>query len=499
MTDSDGTGSFFGDCTGGGRDIVEFEVLPDMVGDVVVERLAGASRVGTATAISRALFSPTPTVFLARADDYADALAVAPLAYTKHAPVLLVPPDQLPRSVASALALLRPEEVVLLGGPGAISRTVAEQVARRYPVRRISEDDRYGTAVQIAQQRPADSRSAVYVALGEPGPDGQGFADALAAAPMAAQLGRPLLLVGRDFVPDRVRQFLELEARRQDVLVTIIGGEHAISAAVEQELRTLAAKVFRVAGATRYQTAALLYPSVRPPAARWLATGASYPDALAAGAAVPVSGGLAGGGLLLVDGEDIRAIPEVVEVLRRDRLALERVYVLGGPEAISEDAVAHLGEVLLTDDLDAPPCQPDRVNATFTALSADDGPLLSVDLRHQGPEECTLGGRPEVTLLDEDGEALPTSQQALAEPQLETSTVVPLVGTSSPAGGDDTGGAVFRVESASEEGCDEVVEAARLQVEFSASDVVTAVPIEAGTTILACRGEISVGFLRDSA
>lgn len=129
VTDSDGTGSFFGDCTGGGRDILEFEVLPDRVGDVVVERLEGASRVGTAAAISRALFSPTRTVFLARADDYADALAVASLAYTKLAPVLLVPPDELPGSVANALSLLNPEEVVLLGGPGAISGTVERELS----------------------------------------------------------------------------------------------------------------------------------------------------------------------------------------------------------------------------------------------------------------------------------------------------------------------------------------------------------------------------------
>lgn len=348
--------------------------------------------------------------------------------------------------------------------------------------------------MQIAQQLRREQRSSLYVALGEPGPDGQGFADALAVAPLSAEGGRPLLLVGRDFVPDRVRQFLEIEGR-ENVFITIVGGEQAVSAAVEEELRTLAERVDRVAGATRYETASLLYDvgSFIPPAERWLATGVAYPDALAAGVAVAVSGG----GLLLVDGEDLRALPEVVEGLRRDRLSLERIYVLGGPDAISEAAVEQLREVLLSDDLDAPACEPEQIDASFFGVSVEGG--TSVVLRHEGPRECTLGGMPGVTLLDEAGEPLPTRQQPLAQPQFETSSVVPLVGTASPAGGEFTGAAMFTLVPAAEEGCEQVVAAAGLRVELSPNRSVTAVPMEAGTTIPACRGEISVGFLRDSA
>lgn len=196
-------------------------------------------------------------------------------------------------------------------------------------------------------------------------------------------------------------------------------------------------------------------------------------------------------------GEDLAAVPEVVEALRYDRLSLERVYLLGGPDAISEAAVEQLREVLLTDDLDAPACEPEQLTAAFTVFPTDG--FAAVDLLHHGAQECTLGGRPEVTLLDGADQPLPTRQQPLAEPALETSTVVPLAGTDGPDAGEFTGGAVFRVVPATEDGCDEVVEAAGLRVRLAPSRTVTALSQEAGVTIRACRGEISVGFLRDSA
>ncbi|MBW3576320.1 MAG: cell wall-binding repeat-containing protein [Actinobacteria bacterium] len=92
-------------------------------------RIAGASRIDTAVAISRHAF-PTGAqqVFLARADTAADAIAAAPLA--QRGPILLVWPDQpLPPVVRDEIRRLAPQLVVALGGPGAVPQRLLDEAA----------------------------------------------------------------------------------------------------------------------------------------------------------------------------------------------------------------------------------------------------------------------------------------------------------------------------------------------------------------------------------
>jgi putative cell wall-binding protein len=100
-----------------------------------VQRIAGSSRFGTAVAASQFLSgqqesvtAESSTVYVATGLGWADALAGAAAAGADGAPVLLTTPGRLPDMVADELRRLAPDEVVVLGGPAAVTSRVAQQV-----------------------------------------------------------------------------------------------------------------------------------------------------------------------------------------------------------------------------------------------------------------------------------------------------------------------------------------------------------------------------------
>lgn len=107
------------------RTFTELEHIGDCERPAVV-RLAGASRIETAVAISQQRFpNAAQAVYLASAGVFADALAGAPMAF--DGPVLLVPRDTLPAAVRDEIARLQPSYLVVLGGTGAIAQTVEDE------------------------------------------------------------------------------------------------------------------------------------------------------------------------------------------------------------------------------------------------------------------------------------------------------------------------------------------------------------------------------------
>ncbi|WP_136707598.1 cell wall-binding repeat-containing protein [Agromyces sp. H66] len=139
---------------------------------------------------------------------------------------------------------------------------------------RIAGADRYETAVGVSTSFPEDV-PCVFIA------NGTGFADALSAGPAAAHCGGPLLLVYPTLVPAVV--FGELQRLSPDRIV-IAGGPGAVSAEVEAALSKIA-PVTRYGGLDRYETSRLIVDGEFGTApAAWVATGANFPDALAASA-----------------------------------------------------------------------------------------------------------------------------------------------------------------------------------------------------------------------
>lgn len=297
---------------------------------VDLSRRAGAGRIATAAVISAAAFEPgVPLVHVATAGAFPDALAAGPAAASAGGPVLLVDRDALAAEVRAELERLRPARIAVLGGPSAISDAVAAELGTIAPVQRVAGADRYATAAAVAET--VSNPSVAYVA------SGAGFADALAGGAAAATEGGVLLLTAQDAVPDATVAALE---RISPVRIVVLGGTAAVSdAVVEQLARHAEGPVRRIAGADRYATAAAVSAAVHPDGAEtvYVATGASFPDALAASPAAAAEGAA----LVLTAGDHLPA----VVTAELQRLSPIRIVVLGGTGAVSdavEDALAEL-------------------------------------------------------------------------------------------------------------------------------------------------------------
>ncbi len=198
---------------------------------------------------------------------------------------------------------------------------------------RIAGSDRVGTALELSRGAFAGgSSTALVAAAGD-------FPDALAAAQLAAAADAPLLLNGRDALDPRVAD----ELVRLDVdEVVVIGGTAAQSRAVIDGIRAArpAANVQRIAGANRYLTAVAVAEEAM---ARWdaagvdrgedvlLASGASFPDALAAGQLV------AAARLPLLLSPPTRLLDEVADAVAD--IGPVEVIGVGGPAALSDDVL----------------------------------------------------------------------------------------------------------------------------------------------------------------
>lgn len=159
------------------------------------------------------------------------------------------------------------------GGSGRVDMGACEYGV---DLKRVYGSDRYKTAKEIAGDRFMGSQVAVLAT-------GRDFPDALCAAPLAGFFDAPILLTDRDSLPAVVRDKLESADVR---LCYLIGGSNAISAAVEDEIRSMGIRVHRLAGSNRYETARKVAEETRkvsnfPLLTCAIARGENFPDALA--------------------------------------------------------------------------------------------------------------------------------------------------------------------------------------------------------------------------
>ena len=195
-----------------------------------VSRLAGANRYATSAAISTANYAAgVPVAYIATGTGFADALSGAPVAGKLGGPILLVPSTSIPGVVATELTRLKPAKIVILGGTGAVSSSVATALDAYTTgtVTRLSGVDRYATSAAISKASYAANVPVVYIATGK------GFADALSGAPVAGKLGGPILLVPGTTIPSAVATEL---TRLKPAKIVILGGTGAVSSGVQTSL-----------------------------------------------------------------------------------------------------------------------------------------------------------------------------------------------------------------------------------------------------------------------
>ncbi len=298
-----------------------------------VERIYGNTRIDTAIALSVRGHDSAESAVLARADDFPDALAAAPLAAELDGPVLLTGRDDLHPDVADELRRLGVETVYLVGGEGALSSRVAAGLGGLgLRVVRLGGADRFETAALIADEVVdlGGSVDGAIVAIGIH-PTRDAFPDALAASQLAIAERRPVLLVGQDRLPDSTSAALDRLLADGDSVV-IAGGAAAVSEDVEAAIAAKGLDTSRLAGATRYETATRFADAAMeagvPGTSAWVASGANFPDALAAGPVVAGEGGI----LLLTPKDDLIAATRAW--LEAHATPVSLGIIVGGPGAI---------------------------------------------------------------------------------------------------------------------------------------------------------------------
>ncbi|GGK28981.1 N-acetylmuramoyl-L-alanine amidase LytC [Caldalkalibacillus thermarum] len=237
---------------------------------VEVQRIQGTDRFATAVEISKS-WNRSDTVILARGDVFADALAGTPLAYLNNAPILLTWPNELPKITADEIKRLKAKEVIVLGGTGAISRNVENKLEEEMEltVRRLEGDNRYQTALKIAEEmrgiQGVNTETAIIAS-------GENFPDALAIAPYAARQRIPILLTQRNTLPEETRHYV------QQVNKTIVIGGTAV---ISEDVRKQLPGAQRIAGSNRYETSVKVIEELNMPKREvMVASGVSFADAL---------------------------------------------------------------------------------------------------------------------------------------------------------------------------------------------------------------------------
>ncbi len=101
-----------------------------------VLREGGVDRYQTAALVSAATFAPgVPVAYIADGATFPDALTGAAAAGTLRGPVLLTGPSgPLNAYTAAELARLKPQRIIVLGGPASISDGVLAQLQSLLPV-----------------------------------------------------------------------------------------------------------------------------------------------------------------------------------------------------------------------------------------------------------------------------------------------------------------------------------------------------------------------------
>ena len=202
-----------------------------------VERLAGKTRYETAVAVSRRIQKLTGgrgRVFVARGEEFSDALIVAPLAYATRSPILLSGNTTLRKSTASRLTAAHYGSATVIGG-GLSSRVESEIRRRVGAVDRWAGAGPCGTSVQVAATAVlGGALSWKYVGVARC----DIFPDALCGGALAGRQGGVILLTPSRSLDPAVAN--AMAAHTADVKrCDVYGATDAISPAVFDQIRAI--------------------------------------------------------------------------------------------------------------------------------------------------------------------------------------------------------------------------------------------------------------------
>lgn len=192
---------------------------------------------------------------------------------------------------------------------------------------RVAGADRVRTAAAISRRLYPETATAAVLARADHYPD------ALAGVPLARQVDGPLLLTGGDGLSGATEDELA-RVLSDGATVYLLGGESALGERVEADVRALASRVERVAGADRFATSVEIARRLPESGTAMVAAGDTFADALAAGAVA----GARGWPVLLTPGD---ALTDDVAAYMEEA-GFDEVYAVGGDRVVGDGVLSQL-------------------------------------------------------------------------------------------------------------------------------------------------------------
>ena len=198
----------------GGADVLPEQIKTILGSDYDVKRLEGEDRFLTNLAVLKEANVNNEDVMICSGLGYADALSAA----ATGKPVMLVG-KALTEEQKEYLAGINPAKFYIVGGSDVVSDRVKAELETMRSVERISGEDRYETALNVAKKFFDMTSSTVVIATGD------GFADGLVGSVTAIANNAPLLLANRNNIKGVAEFVKETGAKRSIVM----GGADVIS------------------------------------------------------------------------------------------------------------------------------------------------------------------------------------------------------------------------------------------------------------------------------
>ncbi|AGY78181.1 cell wall-binding repeat-containing protein [Clostridium autoethanogenum] len=192
---------------------------------------------------------------------------------------------------------------------------------------RLCGNNRYETNSKIVDSGWTSSE---YVVIAS----GEGFADALCAAPLAEKNKAPILLTGRDALSSEAKeQLTRLKVKR----VFIVGGTASVSDNVKSEITNMNIETTRIYGQNRFETSLAVAKALGNINGVVVTNGFGFADALSI-APIAAKKGMP---ILLTDKDDLST--PIKEFLHNS--SYNESYIVGGTGVISDKVSSQLNNV----------------------------------------------------------------------------------------------------------------------------------------------------------
>lgn len=201
---------------------------------IIPTRIAGEDRYETSAKVADKVGIGNG-IFVVSGSDFFDALCVAPVAARKGMPVILVPNDEIPKSIKKFTAGRKGTTTYIINGNGYMGSNVVSQFSNGEV---IGGSDKYERNINIIKKFSGDTDfSAIFVATSRE------FADALSGAALAAKESSPLVFTDGWTISSPIRDFVKSKAIRE---IKILGGYGAVGSSAEDSIVSLPAGILSV-------------------------------------------------------------------------------------------------------------------------------------------------------------------------------------------------------------------------------------------------------------